>query len=136
VLSGVALLLLVVPSAAAKEFEPGDVAMCNRARCVPVMDLPATKALQALVYTGSQPSVTARVRLGAPYYELRFSNGYTFGIVARAQLDRFLSYGVVLERFRRGSWYRVPPTAAIELRRLAGTLRPLQLTSAAVAKSR
>jgi hypothetical protein len=126
----------LVPAAAAKEFEPGDVSMCNHARCVPVMDLPATKALEALVYTGPQPAFAARTQIGAPYYELRFSNGYTFGIVARTRLDRFLSYGVVLERFRRGSWYRVPAAASAELRRLARGLRPLKLTSAAVAKSR
>ena len=49
---------------------------------------------------------------------------------------RFLSYGVYLERFRRGQWYRLPPRAALELRTLSKGLQPLRLTRAAIAKSR
>jgi hypothetical protein len=131
-----AVAMLAVPAAGAKEFKPGDVNLCNKSACVPVMDAAATEALENLVYTGPQPARAPRVFIGARYYQLRFPNGYTFGIVARAHLDRFLSYGVVLERFKRGSWYRVPPVAAAELRRLARALAPMRLTSAALAKSR
>lgn len=68
--------------------------------------------------------------------ELKFRNGYVPGIVARANLDRFLSYGVYLERFRGGRWYRVPTRAAEELRRLTAQLKPLRLTRASIARSR
>ena len=77
-----------------------------------------------------------RPPLGTPYLQLRFSNGYVTGIVATARLDRWLSYGVYLERFRRDVWYRVPADAARELRRLARGLAPFRLTRAALAKSR
>jgi hypothetical protein len=67
---------------------------------------------------------------------LRFSNGYVTGIVATRRLDRFLSYGVHLERFGRNSWYAVPPRLSAELRRLTAGLRPLRVTRAALARSR
>ena len=63
-------------------------------------------------------------------------NANVAGIVATKRLDCFLSYGVYLERFRRGKWYSVPARAARALRTLAAGLRPLRLTSAAVEKSR
>ena len=72
----------------------------------------------------------------APYFELRFRNGYVTGIVATQRLDRFLSYGVHLERFQRNVWYRVPAKLAAEFRGLTAGLRPLRLTRAAIAKSR
>jgi hypothetical protein len=74
--------------------------------------------------------------MGAPAFQLRYDNGYVTGIVASPRLDRFLSYGVYLERFHRGTWYRLPPRAASELRRLTADLRPLRVTAAAVRKSR
>jgi len=67
--------------------------------------------------------------------QLRFRNGYVTGIVAGAQLDRFLSYGVNLGQFAKGRWYRFPALAAAELRRLASSLRPMRLTPAAIALS-
>jgi hypothetical protein len=72
----------------------------------------------------------------SPYFELRFRNGYVTGIVATQRLDRFLSYGVYLGRFRRGRWYRVPPRLGQEFRELTASLAPLRLTRAAVSKSR
>jgi hypothetical protein len=60
---------------------------------------------------------------------LEFRNGYTTGIVATPALDRFLSHGVNLDRFRGGVWYAVPATAAAELRRLAAGLHPLRVRS-------
>ena len=131
-----ALALLCLPTASAKDFKPGDVSVCGAGKCVAIMDPVATTALASLIYTGGPPQRLAAPRLGVTYFKLRFSNGYVPGIVASARLDRFLSYGVVLERFRRGKWYRVPPTAARELRILTAGLRPLRLTREAVAKSR
>jgi hypothetical protein len=76
---------------------------------------------------------SARVRrraLGAWYYELRFRNGYVTGIVATRRLDRFLSYGVHLERFARAGWYGVPHPLSQELGRLTVGLRPLRIFGA------
>jgi hypothetical protein len=68
--------------------------------------------------------------------KLTFRNGYVTGIVASPRLDRFLSYGVNLGRFRRGAWYRVPSAIARELRTLTVGLDPLRVTRAAIRKSR
>jgi hypothetical protein len=129
--------LLVVPAGAAKEFDPGDLRICNARRCLPITNRPALSALGALYYIGTRPPSRApRAPLGAPSFELRFDNGYVTGIVATASLDRFLSYGVNVGRFDRGRWYRVPRNVARELRQLTASLRPIQLTRAALAKSR
>jgi hypothetical protein len=74
--------------------------------------------------------------MGAPAYQLRFSNGYVAGIVAGKALGRWLSYGVYIERFKRDTWYRVPDATAADLRMLAKGLTPLRVTPAAVARSR
>ena len=131
-----ALALLATPAAVAKDFQPGDLRLCNAKRCVPVMNLRAVKALAGFYYTGSQPARAPAVRLGAPAFQLRFDNGYVTGIVATKKLDRFLSYGVYLGRFQRGSWYRLPEAAARELRCLAAGLTPLRVTRAALDRSR
>jgi hypothetical protein len=130
-------MLLVAPAAASKEFEPGDLRICNAKRCVPVMNRPALTALGVFYYIGTKPPPRApRAHVGAPSFELRFDNGYVTGIVATVNLDRFLSYGVNLGRFDRGRWYRVPPKAARELQRLTASLRPIPLTRASLARSR
>src|SRR5215210_411439 len=102
----------------AKTFEPGDLRACNGDRCLAIVDPAAVRALSSFYYVGPQPEVALPVRLGSRAYKLRFRNGYVTGIVAGARFDRFLSYGVYLERFRRGKWYELPPRAARELRRL------------------
>ena len=134
------LAVLAVPAfasaAAAKEFEPGDLRLCNAGRCVRIMDQRALDALGAFYYGSRKPRRVALPHVGAPYYELRFRNDYVTGIVATAALDRFLSYGVNLDQFARGRWYRGPPRAAAELRRLATSLEPLRLTRAALLRSR
>jgi len=81
------------------------------------------------------PPTTASPPTGVPFFQLRFRGGYVTGIVATAGLDRFLSYGVNLDRFTRGIWYRVPPPAAAELRTLARPLTPLRLSPGALEKS-
>jgi hypothetical protein len=134
-----AAALAVTPAATAKEFRPGDLRVCNAKRCVPI----TKRALMPLLgnfYYGvpdpRDPRVAPRVRLGAPAFELRFSNGYVTGIVASTRLDRFLSYGVNLGRFHRGVWYRVPARIAAELRTLTAGMKPLRVTQAALARSR
>ncbi|MFN2469454.1 MAG: hypothetical protein ABR583_00355 [Gaiellaceae bacterium] len=125
-----------VADATAKDFKPGDLRMCGAAKCVVITEREATKGFASLIYTGGPPKRAAAPQLGVRYFELRFKNGYVPGIVAAARLDRFLSHGLVLSRFRRGTWYRVPVAAARKLRALGAGLRPLRLTRAAVAKSR
>ena len=127
--------LLVVPGAAAKDFHPGDLRVCA-ARCVPIMEPQAVGLLGPFYYSGPALARKLPPANGTGYFELRFRNGYVTGIVATRQLDRFLSYGVHLERFARGVWYRVPPQLSAELRRLTAGMRPLRLTARAVARSR
>jgi hypothetical protein len=131
-----ATMLLVAPAASAKDFEPGDLRLCNARRCLPIEDRALLRSLSAFYYTGRAVLLVRGPRLGAPMYELRFRNGYVTGIVAGVLLDRFLSYGVHLERFRRGQWYRFPNAVAAELRRLAAGLAPKRLTRQAIARSR
>lgn len=129
-------MLLVLPSASAKDFGPGDVRVCSATRCAAIVKRDVLPHLASFYYSGPAPARVRQPALGTPYFELRFSNGYATGIVATGQLDRFLSYGVYLERFDRNQWYAVPRTLAAELRRLTADLRPLRLTRAALAKSR
>jgi hypothetical protein len=128
--------LLAVPAASGKDFAPGDLRVCNTARCVPVMRPAAVALLGPFYYSGPPLARALPPSVGTPYYQLRFRNGYVTGIVGTRRLDRFLSYGVHLERFSRGIWYRIPPKLAAEFRALTVDLRPLRLTRAAVAKSR
>jgi hypothetical protein len=125
-----------LPSASAKDFGPGDLRVCNATRCVAIVNPEVLPQLRAFYYSGPSLARARRPVLGAPYYELRFRNGYVTGIIATRRLDRFLSYGVHLGRFARGSWYAVPRQLSHELRQRAASLRPLHVTRAALAKSR
>jgi hypothetical protein len=131
-----AAALVFTSAAAAKEFKPGDLRLCNAKQCHTIRDQSALNMLASFIYMGAQPAKAYAPRLGVPYLRLRFRNGYVPGIVAGANLDQFLSYGVYLERFRRGVWYSIPPRTAHALRKVAGRLFPLALTRAAVQKSR
>jgi hypothetical protein len=128
--------LLVLPSASAKDFHPGDLRICNSTHCVAVVNRAVLPQLGSFYYSGPSPARARRPKLGTPYYELRFRNGYVTGIVATRRLDRFLSYGVYLGRFARSKWYAVPHHVSREFSRLTVGLRPLRLTQAALAKSR
>jgi hypothetical protein len=128
--------LLILPSASAKDFGPGDLRVCNATRCVPIVKREVLPRLGSFYYSGPALRRLPRPPLGVPYYELRFRNGYVTGIVATRRLDRFLSYGVHLERFARDRWYAVPRSLSDEFRRLTVGLRPLRLTRAALARSR
>jgi hypothetical protein len=132
----VASVLLFLPSAGAKNFGPGDLRVCNATRCVPIVKPDVLPQLGSFYYSGPPPAHIRKPALGAAYFELRFRNNYVTGIVATGRLDRFLSYGVHLERFTANQWYAVPRRLSAELRRLTVGLRPLHVTSAALAKSR
>jgi hypothetical protein len=128
--------LLVLPSASAKDFAPGDVRVCNATRCVPIVNREVLPTLGSFYYSGPTLRRALPPAMGQPYFELRFRNGYVTGVVATRTLDRFLSYGVHLERFARNRWYVVPAKLSAEIRRLTVGLRPLRLNRAALAKSR
>jgi hypothetical protein len=131
-----AMALLVLPAATAKDFKPGDLRICNATRCVPIVNRAVLPQLGSFYYGGPAPARVRAPAIAAPYYELRFRNGYVTGIVATARLDRFLSYGVYVERFARNRWYAVPRRMSAELRRLAVGLGPLRVSRAALARSR
>lgn len=131
-----AAALLLVPGAAAKDFRPGDLRLCNARRCVKIVDPKVVATLGPFYYSNGSPRKAHAPLLGARAYELRFPNGYATGIVAGASLDRFLSYGVNLGRFHRGVWYRIPRRMTAGLTKLSCSLRPLRVTKAALAKSR
>jgi hypothetical protein len=137
VVSLAALAVVVVPGAAGKDFGPGDLRVCNVHRCAPILQRDILPTLGAFYYqSATAPTRVAAPPLGSPSYELRFRNGYATGIVAGKRLDRFLSYGVNLERFAQGRWYRVPAAMAAEVRRLAKPLAPILLTRDSLARSR
>ena len=127
--------LLFLPSASAKDFGPGDLRVCNATRCVAIVKHDVLPQLGSFYYSGPAPAHLRAPALGTPYYQLRFRNNYVTGIVATRQLDRFLSYGVHLERFDANIWYTVPRRLSAELRRLTVGLPPLRVTRAALAKS-
>jgi hypothetical protein len=133
---GSTIALLGVPTATAKDFQPGDLRICGAHECIAINDRDALRSLSSFYYMGPEPSVTWPPVYGARAFELRFTNGYATGVVASSRLDRFLSYGVNLGRFGRRKWYRVPAEAAAELRRLASTLAPLRVTATVLRKSR
>jgi hypothetical protein len=130
-----AAALAFTSTAAAKDFGPGDLSICNAKRCMAITDRQVLDSLSIFYYGNTQLSMSGRPRMRSPFFQLRFRNGYVTGIVASAPLDRFLSYGVNLGRFQRGKWYRMPEKAALELRKLTTGLKPLRLSFAAVAKS-
>jgi hypothetical protein len=132
----VAAVLVAVPGATAKEFQPGDLRVCHH-RCVAITNQSVLTLLGGFYYTGQESSAAAPApRLGARAFELRFSNGYATGMVATRKLDRFLSFGVNLGRFTRGQWYRLPTGAPRELRKIAAALEPLRVTRRSLARSR
>ena len=133
-LAGIVVLLGAV-DASAKDFGPGDLRVCNAHRCVPITRRAVLPLLGSFYYSGPKPAAVAAPRFGARAFELRFRNGYATGIAAGPALDRFLSYGVHLERFRARVWYQIPPVLAAEVRRLAAGLKPLGVTPAALARS-
>ena len=120
--------LLVLPSASAKDFRPGDLRICNRARCVAIVNRDVLPKIGSFYYTGPCPARVPGPKLEAPYYELRFRNGYVTGIVTTRRLDRFLTYGVHDERFARDTWYAVPRKLSEELRRLTA-ISPISSSS-------
>jgi hypothetical protein len=53
--------LLILPSASAKDFGPGDLRVCNATRCVAIVSRDVLPQLRSFYYSGPSP---ARVRGG------------------------------------------------------------------------
>jgi hypothetical protein len=122
--------------AAAKEFRPGDLRACGAMDCVAITNQDVLNAISAFYYGPRRPARIRAPRLGVPFFQLKFTNGYVTGIVATVQLNRFLSYGVNTGQFNRGAWYAVPARAVAGLREATSGLKPLRLTRGSLARSR
>ncbi|HEY2938830.1 MAG TPA: hypothetical protein VGJ27_03380 [Gaiellaceae bacterium] len=119
---------LSTPQASAKDFGPGDLRVCGKARCVAITNKEILPVFSSFYWGPSRLVRAQKVPVGAPAFELRFRNGYVSGTVASARLDRFRAYGFNCSRFQRGKWYRVPARAVRELRRLTASLQPRRVT--------
>jgi hypothetical protein len=119
--------LLAVPAAVAKDFRPGDLRVCGRDRCVPLVDKRPLRIVSAFYYGGGSVTQAPRVRVGATGFVLRYRNGYATAIVTSAKLGRFQSYSVICRRFERGRWYRFPPRAGLALGAATPDLRPVRV---------
>ena len=135
--AALALAAFALPaSAGAKTFRPGDIRVCGAQACVAIVDQQVLNALGRFYY-GAPPPVQARApRLGAPYIQIRFTNGYVTGIAATAQLDRFRTGGVNMAQFGPDHWYRVPRRVAAALRKLAAPLQAMRVTESTIAPTR
>jgi hypothetical protein len=122
----VAAALLIASAATAKEFQPGGLRVCGVKRCAPITDQKVLDTFSAFLY-GSQPARAVHApAAGARIIDLRFKDRWRAGIVGGTRLDRMLVNGLNCGRFSRGSWYRLPPRASLEVRRLAATLGPVR----------
>lgn len=133
--AGVTAVLLAAPAATAKDFKPGDLRLCGANRCVAIRNPQVLRSLSVFYYFAGQPPTAPAPELGVRAYELRFRNGYVTGVVAADNLDTFLSYGVNLNRFTKGTWYAVPAQVSAALRHLAWMLQPLHVTAATLQNS-
>jgi hypothetical protein len=123
----IAASLLVTPAATAKDFEPGDLSVCNRTRCLAIINPAVLSLFSSFYYREGRATAVRAPRRGAPAFRLQI-DGSVAGLVATARLDRALVYGLNCGRFHRGDWYSLPARAALELRRLTAGLVPLRVT--------
>ena len=128
-LAALALLALTsAPASSAKEFDPGDLRLCNAQTCAVLTNRALLRSLSSFIYGHTTLVHVAAAARGAPTLELTFRNGYVAGLVGGKKLDRFRSHGVICGRFRTGWWYRLSPRVSHDLRRAAGRLTPLRFT--------
>lgn len=121
-----AAALLAIPAALAKDIQPGDLRLCGRDRCVSIEDRSLIPRMHSFLWGPQRVVKAARVRPGTRAFELRFRNGYVWGTVATARLNRFQAGGYYCGRFEYGEWYRVPPRVAAAWRALTRGVRPLR----------
>jgi hypothetical protein len=119
--------LLVVPGAVAKDFGPGDLRVCGRSQCAPIVGKRLLRILNRY-YWGPRPVARAApVPSGVRAFALRWRDGYVSGLVAGPDLGRFRAHGFFCGRFIRGRWYRFPAEAAATLKRLTAGMKPLRV---------
>src|SRR5262249_49621655 len=107
----VSLVLCATPDATAKEIGPGDLRVCNRARCVTIVDRSVLRVFSAF-YWGARPvTVVHPPRASSPAFALRL-NGQVVGIAASPRLDRVRVYGLNCGRFHWRFWFPPPPPPA------------------------
>ena len=123
----IGIVLAAAPGASGKGIRPGDLLVCNHARCATVASARALRAFSAFYYGQTRVAAVGVPALGSPAFDLRL-NGSPAGVVAGARLNRVLVYGLNCERFHRGTWYRLPARAALEVRRLTAALRPVRVS--------
>jgi hypothetical protein len=129
-------MLSAAAPAAAKQFRPGDLKLCNNDRCVSIVDQSLLDGLSRFYYGGPAPTEVSKPRLGAPYFQLKFTNNYVTGVAATAQLDRFRSGGVNMGQFGPDDWYRVPAKVARGLRKIAAGMKPLRVSESVIVRTR
>jgi hypothetical protein len=115
--------LFLVPTAGAKEFQPGDLRVCGAVHCRVLTDAATTRAFGALLYGPGAVASAPTPGLGAPVFRLRFRDG-SAGVILSATVFRV--HGLNCGRFRRGRWYRLP----VPLRGLTAGLKPRLLRPA------
>lgn len=135
VLASLVVCAVLVSTAAAKDFRPGDVRVCAGKRCLPLRSRPVLKEISRFYYGSRSPLRAKAPRRRARCVELRFANGYVTGVAAGARFNRFLSFGVNLDQFSARVWYTVPARAARAIRRLAARLRPPRLPRDVLSRS-
>jgi hypothetical protein len=119
--------LLTIPAAVAKDIQPGDLRLCGRDRCVSIEDPSLIPRMDSFLWGPERVVHARRVRPGTRAFKLRFRNGYVWGTVATAKLNRFQAHGYYCGRFEYGEWYRVPPRVAAAWRALTHGVRPLRV---------
>jgi hypothetical protein len=121
--------LLLVPSALAKDFGPGDLRVCGRHRCVSITNRPLLRLLSSYYYGGWHVHKAAPVRRGTPGFVLRFRDDHASGMAAGPELKRFRAYGFYCGRFEHGKWYRFPARAGAALKKLTAGMQPLRVSA-------
>lgn len=127
--------LICISTAVAKDFRPGDLGVCNASRCVPIRDRSVLRTFAAFFWGDARVSIAHPPRRGEPAIDLRFNDGSLAGVVGGRKLDRALVNGLNCGRFRRGIWYRLPASAAVEVSRLAAPLARLRVSPSSVHRS-
>ncbi len=122
-------VLVVAGSAAAKDIRPGDLRICNGAKCVAIFDRVALKRFGAFYYGAGTVATAPAPARGAPAFRLKLGTSIV-GVAATRRLDRVLVYGLNCGRFERGVWYRLPRRAASALRRVTVGLVPQRVRGA------
>ena len=108
-------------AALAKDIRPGQLRVCNDAKCPAIFDRGALKAFGAFYWGDGAVERVSAPSTRAPAFTLKLG-GSIIGVAATRRLDRVLVYGIYCERFERGVWYRLPNRAAMGLRRLTAGL--------------